>query len=276
MNDAGPSVRMSGLATRARAYPWYALGIILSLVIWEVMARVLGPFRLPPLTLVANQFFPLLTESKILRFQGGGEQGYTPHLLHTVGYTLTASGIGVVIGTSFGLAMARFPLLRALTVVPVELLRTIPPLAAIPFILIWIGPGNSAQLLMVSYYVGVMMVVSTITAAANIEPILPTYAATLGASETRIFCTVILPAMIPALVGGMRVAVGIAWGVQIVAELMGGQYGMGRVFSSMISFQALDAIVVGILWIALAAAIVDLVLLSVIRRITRWMPTPHA
>lgn len=82
--------------------------------------------------------------------------------------------------------------------------------------------------------------------------------------------------MIPALVGGMRVAVGIAWGVQIVAELMGGQYGMGRVFSSMISFQALDAIVVGILWIALAAAIVDLVLLSVIRRITRWMPTPQA
>jgi ABC-type nitrate/sulfonate/bicarbonate transport system permease component len=273
MSGAGPSYRMSGLATRARAYPWYALGIFLSLVVWEMAARALGPYRLPSLTLVAAQFFPLLTESNTLRFQGGGEQGYWPHLLHTIGYTLTASGIGVVLGSVFGLAMARFPLFRALTEIPVALLRTIPPLAAIPFILIWIGPGNPAQLLMVSYYVGVMMIVTTITAAANVEPILPTYAATLGASETRIFRSVILPAMIPALVGGVRVAVGIAWGVQIVAELMGGQYGMGRVFSAMISFQALDAIVVGILWIALAAAIVDLVLLSVIRRVTRWVPT---
>ena len=258
----------------ARAYPWYALGIALALLVWEFAAYALGPYRLPSLESVARQFFPLLTASKPLSFQGGGDQGYWPHLLHTIGFTLAGSALGGIAGVAFALAMARFTIFRAITEVPIELLRTIPPLAAIPFILIWIGPGNPAQILMVGYYVFVMMVVTTLNAATNVEPILPTFAATLGASGNRIFRTVILPAMTPAVVGGVRVAVGIAWGVQIVAELMGGKYGMGRVFSAMISFQALDAIIVGIVWVSLAAAIVDAVLVLSIRRITRWAPTP--
>ena len=126
---------------------------------------------------------------------------------------------------------------------------------------------------MVSYYVFVMMVVTTLNAAANVEPILPTFAATLGGSQNRVFRTVILPAMIPTIVGGVRVAIGIAWSVQVVAELMGGRFGMGRVFAAMVSFQALDAIVVGIAWLALSAAVVDFFLILLTRRLTRWMPS---
>lgn len=80
------------------------------------------------------------------------------------------------------------------------------------------------------------------------------------------------PAMLPAIIGGFRVAVGIAWSVQVVAELMGGRLGMGRVFNAMISFQALDAIVVGIVWLAVSAALFDAILLRVARHLTRWMP----
>jgi len=83
---------------------------------------------------------------------------------------------------------------------------------------------------------------------------------------------VILPAILPAIAGGVRVAVGIAWGVQVVAELMGGRQGMGQVFSMMISFQALDVIIVGIFWVTTAAVVVDTVLVWGIRRLTRWVP----
>ncbi|MEQ8964972.1 MAG: ABC transporter permease subunit [Azospirillaceae bacterium] len=246
--------------------------MIVALLVWEGAAMALGPYRLPSLEVVGGKLFPLLTESQVLSFQGGGANGYWPHLFHTIGFTLTASAIGIVCGVGFGLLMARSRWFRAITEVPVELLRTIPPLAAIPFILIWIGPGDFAQILMVSYYVFVMMIVTTLNAAANVNPILPTFAGTLGASENRVFRTVILPAMTPTIAGGVRVAIGVAWGVQIVAELLGGRLGMGRVFSAMISFQALDAIIVGIIWISLAAAVVDLVLVQGIRRLTRWTP----
>jgi ABC-type nitrate/sulfonate/bicarbonate transport system permease component len=214
-----------------------------------------------------------LTANAALSFQGAGDNGYLPHLVHTILYTLTGGTLGVAAGVVLGLFMARFQLLRSITELPIELLRTIPPLAAIPFVLIWIGPGNTSQLLMVSYYMFVMMVVTTLNAAANVEPILPTFAATLGANQTRIFSTVIVPAMMPTIVGGIRVAIGIAWSVQIVAELMGGRFGMGRAFAAMISFQALDAIVVGIAWLSLCAVAFDFILVIIIRRVTRWIPS---
>jgi ABC-type nitrate/sulfonate/bicarbonate transport system permease component len=273
-------IRSKGLAaraieSRAKAWPWYALGILAAAGIWQWTADFLGPYRLPSLQQVGTQFFPLLTSSRTLSFQGGGNNGYLPHLLHTISFTVLGSAIGVAAGVGIGLAMARAPLLRGIAEIPIELLRTIPPLAAVPFILIWIGAGNSAELLMVGYYVFVMMVVTTLNAASNVDPLLPTYAATMGAKPNRIFRNVIFPAMTPTIIGGVRVAVGIAWSVQVVAELMGGGLGMGRVFSAMISFQALDAIVVGILWLALAAAALDLLLVLAARRLTRWTPSSN-
>ena len=261
------------LGIRSGAYIWYALGILIAFAVWEAAASALGQYRLPSSALIAPKFFVLLTESQALSFQGGGDDGYWPHLLHTIVFTIGASAIGVVTGVLFALAVARSAAIRAIAEVPIELLRTIPPLAAIPFILVWVGPGNVAQVMMVGYYIFVMIVITTLNAVSNINPVLPTFAATLGASRNRIFLTVILPALVPAIVGGLRVAVGIAWGVQIVAELMGGKFGMGRVFSAMISFQALDAIIVGIIWISLVAALVDLALVLLLRRITRWAPT---
>ena len=252
---------------------WGLLGAVLAAAVWQAAAARLGPYRLPPLETIAPQVFPLLRESQLLEFQGGGSNGLVPHLRHTILFTLAGSAIGVVLGVATGLAMARWRVFRAIVDLPIEVLRTIPPLAAIPFFLIWIGTTPVGQLIMVAFYTFVMLVVTTLNAAANVDPIYPRFAATLGADPNRIFRTVVLPAMVPAIAGGVRVAVGIGLGVQVVAELMGGRQGMGQVFSMMISFQALDVIIVGILWIALAAVAIDLMLVWSIRRLTRWTPT---
>jgi ABC-type nitrate/sulfonate/bicarbonate transport system permease component len=92
----------------------------------------------------ARIFFPLLTSSPTLAFQGGGNGGFLPHLLHTITFTLLGSGLGVALGVSTGLAMVRSSFLRAAAELPIEPLRTIPPLAALPFILIWRGSGDPA------------------------------------------------------------------------------------------------------------------------------------
>jgi len=126
---------------------------------------------------------------------------------------------------------------------------------------------------MVAFYTFVMLVVTTLNAAVNVDPIYLRFAATLGADPNQIFRTVVLPAKLPAIAGGVRVAVAIALGVQVVAELMAGRQGMGQVFSMMISFQPLDVIIVGILWIAVAAVAIDLALVWSIRRLTCWTPT---
>ena len=252
---------------------WGLLGVVLAAAVWQTAAARLGPYRLPPLETILPQVFPLLRESTLLEFQGGGSEGLWPHLRHTILFTLAGSAVGVTAGIVTGLAMARWGRFRTATELPIEVLRTIPPLAAIPFFLIWIGTTPLGQLMMVGFYTFVMLVVTTLNAAANVDPIYPRFAATLGADQNRIFRTVLFPAMVPTIAGGIRVAVGVALGVQVVAELMGGRQGMGQVFSMMISFQALDVIIVGIFWVAVAAVIIDLVLVWCIRRLTRWTPT---
>jgi ABC-type nitrate/sulfonate/bicarbonate transport system permease component len=256
-------------------YVWRVIGVLCAVAAWQVAAAQLGPYRLPSLGTVLPQVFPLLRESNLLAFQGGGSDGIGPHLRHSILFTLLGSAIGITAGIVTGLAMARWQTVRGLAELPIELLRTIPPLAAIPFILIWMGTSQFGQLLMVGFYAFVMLVVTTLNAAANVDPIYARFAATLGAGHNHIFRTVIWPAMVPMIAGGVRVAVGVAWGVQIVAELLGGKQGMGQVFRMMISFQALDVIVVGIFWITAAAVVTDRLLVLVIRRLTRWTPSLH-
>ena len=252
---------------------WGVLGLALAAAVWQAAAAYLGPYRLPTLQTILPQIIPLLSESTLLEFQGGGSDGLWPHLRHTILFTLAGSILGATAGVATGLAMARWRTFRGFAELPIELLRTIPPLAAIPFILIWIGTTPLGQLLMVAFYAFAIMVVTTLNAAENLDPIYARFAATLGASRNHIYRTVVLPAMLPTIAGGLRVTIGIAWGVQVVAELMGGRQGMGQVFSMMISFQALDVIIVGILWVTVSAVIVDTLLVLLIRRLTRWAPT---
>jgi ABC-type nitrate/sulfonate/bicarbonate transport system permease component len=136
----------------------------------------------------------------------------------------------------------------------------------------WFGPTQTAQLTMMAFYCFFMLLINTVSAIANVNPVYVNYASTLGASKAQVYRTIILPAIIPELVGGIRVAIGVSWGIQIVTELMGAQQGMGQVFSMAMPMQALDLIIAGILWITLLAATTDLLFVWVARGVTRWVP----
>jgi ABC-type nitrate/sulfonate/bicarbonate transport system permease component len=67
------------------------------------------------------------------------------------------------------------------------------------------------------------------------------------------------------------VGIGVSRGIQIVTELMGAQQGMGQVFSMALPMQALNLVIVGILWITILAATMDLIFVCATRIITRWV-----
>jgi ABC-type nitrate/sulfonate/bicarbonate transport system permease component len=250
----------------------WTCGILLALAVWTVLAHRLGQFKLPAPETIMRAMFIELTQSQILEVQGGGSNGIWPHLLYTFERTLVGSVIGVTLGVFFGLLIGYSRGLRLLLEAPIETMRTVPPLAAIPFFLMWFGPTQTAQLTMMAFYCFFMLLINTVSAIANVNPVYVNYASTLGASKAQVYRTIILPAIIPELVGGIRVAIGVSWGIQIVTELMGAQQGMGQVFSMAMPMQALDLIIAGILWITLLAATTDLLFVWVARGVTRWVP----
>lgn len=249
-----------------------AVGVVGALLIWQMISAAVGPYKLPSPTSLWPAIFNYLFAQPLLVAQGLGSSGLWPHLVYTTLVALSATVVGTAVGLVIAIASLRLPRLGVLLQTWTGVLRAIPPIAAIPFALLWFGPTLAAQMIIVVLYVAGMATVSALQAAKNVDPIFARSAGTLGASSNRILWTVTLPSIVPTLVGGVRVAFGVAVGIEVVAEYLGSSIGIGQVFSRMVPYQALGVIIVGILWITLLVFLIDKLFLVAARRLTKWVP----
>jgi ABC-type nitrate/sulfonate/bicarbonate transport system permease component len=222
------------------------------------------------------EFATILRYSPFIDAGGAGTNGLLPHLLYSIRLTLFAGTVGIAMGILTGLLMGWSRRLHLLLEPPIEAVRTVPPLAAIPFFLAWFGPGAFTQFSIIVFYSSLRLVIYTIEAIRNIPSVHQEYAATLGANRWQVYRTVVLPGIVPELVGGMRVVVAMLWGIDVVAELMGAEFGVGRVLGVLAPMLAASTIVATILWIGLVAVTVDIFFMMLARRLTRWMPASSA
>lgn len=264
---------MNAIQSLIRRFGLQIAGIALFLLLIEILSFAMGANKIPRLETLASVFFEYLYECRKLRIQGGGSDGIGPHLFYTVTRTLLGAAVGLTAGVALGLGISRNAKVRAFSKYLVSGLRIVPPLVVIPFFLMWFGPTMLAQFIMIVFYCASMMIVTTTTAVSNVDAVYVNYGYTLGADKARIFNTIILPMIVPELIGGLRVALGASWGIQVVTELMGSRLGMGQVFMMMISMQAIDIIIVGILWIAFFAVAVDALIQRAAGFVTSWTDT---
>jgi NitT/TauT family transport system permease protein len=96
------------------------------------------------------------------------------------------------------------------------------------------------------------------------------YAATLGATGRQRFLSVRLPGALPEIFGGLRIACGAAWGLAAVTEMLGGQYGCGRVLVALRSVYDLTGIMAVVLLLSAMAIALDQVLLILRPIILQW------
>ena len=248
------------------------IGVLLIIAFWFLLSSILGVYKIPSPLKIFPEFFNILFSSTRIKMQGGGSHGIGIHLLYTIEMTLAGSFIGIILGIGSGVIFGMIDKLKKLSETPIEALRTIPPLAVTPFFIMWFGPNMVAQLVILIFYSFTMLVINTLTAINNLNPIYTNFAYTLGANKRQINRTVVIPGVIPEVVGGIRVVLGVSWGIQIVSELMGSPKGLGQIFSMCISIQALDIIIIGIIWIAIIAYIFDLIFVNLIKILIKWMP----
>jgi ABC-type nitrate/sulfonate/bicarbonate transport system permease component len=247
-------------------------GAAVLIAFWWFMTLFLEPVRLPSPWVVLRQFINSPFNYPQVAMLGGGNRGFGPHLWYTLRTYLIGTSLGIALGVVAGILVAWSPVVDRLLTFPVDILRTVPSLAALPFLLIWFGPGSGSQAALVILYTLPMILVSTVYAIRNVSPIFGKYASTLGASRSAIFRTVMLPAMLPELMGGIRVALAVSWGLVVVAEFMGSPYGVGKLLMLFIPLLHTPGIFVGIIWILIFATITDLVFVLLSRPLLRWIP----
>ena len=182
-----------------------------------------------------------------------------------VGFTL-----GALLGVGLGLQMAYnrkvFHFFNPL----VESIRPVPVIAMIPFFLMWFGINEPGKLLLITLGVFAIVVVSTLEAVRNVPPIFLRAGETLGASKYQLFRTIIIPAVIPELIGPLRVAAALSYTLVVAGEFMGAQSGLGfRIMEARRLFNP-DVILVGVVIITGLSAVTDTLIRRVTGYITRW------
>jgi ABC-type nitrate/sulfonate/bicarbonate transport system permease component len=157
------------------------------------------------------------------------------------------------------------------------LVRSVPPLALITYIMLWLGHSEAHRLIPIVYAVAVTAVIPTYHGVRDVAAKYVEAARSLGARGRLLLTRVTLPAAGPAVLGGLRYSVAIAWMTAVGAEMLMANNGMGNLlvggglWSSRLQTRSDPAvIIVGILALAAAGWAMDAAVKTVNAKLTRW------
>ena len=94
--------------------------------------------------------------------------------------------------------------------------------------LLWFGVVPFTQVLLVTLYSAVMMILFSQRAAQNINPVYERWAMTFGAGSVFRIRHILIPGIVPEIIGGLRITLASAWGLEVFAEILGAPGGLGR------------------------------------------------
>ncbi|SRR6266568_4210570 len=249
------------------------------LVFWEWLSRAgkVSPQILPPPSQVARRwvaylsplepFDPAAGESRLLWLISGelprDAVGSLKRVL--VGFII-GGGLALPLGLLMGAKDWIYQLFDPL----VQILRPIPPIAYIPLSILWFGLGDPPAYFLISLGAFFPVLMNTIAGVRSVDAIYIRAARNLGAGEEVLFRRVILPAATPYILTGVRVGVGVAFIVVIVAEMIAVNSGLGYRILEAREFLWSDKIIAGMLTIGLAGLGIDLGMNGLNRRLLRW------
>lgn len=264
------TARRFSISSRARQVILASLGVGLVLVVWSLAAAATEPVRIPSPILVFYAIRENLFEIRALEFASFGSGGIIQNLTYTAVNVLIGVGAGAVAGFAIGLLIGRVRVIRDLLEPPLLFVGTVPVLVLLPFLSLWFGTGRLATNGMVIFYTMVTVAVVTQQATTNISNYYDNYALSLGASSTRVLLQVIRPAVIPEVLGAVRVALAFGWGFQAIAEVLGGQIGAGRVIRVYAQYAATAEILSIVFCVGVLAVVIDGIVAGVGRWVVRW------
>jgi ABC-type nitrate/sulfonate/bicarbonate transport system permease component len=272
--SGAPAVRLSRLKIVLAALdPLRVAGMVLFVVVWQVLTLGLPAIILPTPLGVVKRLLSDFLSAPALSYYGVSEANLYGNLIYTTENVAIAVTIGSAIGILAGLLSARFGLIRAIIDPVMMTAGTVPILVAAPFLLIWFGVGRASAVCLVIFYVAVILYVFAQRAATNLDPVYEESARTLGATPRRMVRDILIPATVPEILGGLRIALAGAWGLEAVAELLGSQSGIGKVLEVLAGATDPQGIMATLLMLGLTAIIVDALAAFAVARTTKWNAT---
>lgn len=175
--------------------------------------------------------------------------------------------LAVLVGVPFGLLLGWFrPAYQAFNPL-IQVLRPISPIAWIPLAILWFGVSDAAPIFLIFLASVFPITVSATAAVRNLQPVYLRAARNFGLGRVTLFQRVILPAALPQILTGVRIALGVAWLVVVAAEMIAVNSGLGYlIIDARNAGKRYDLVVAGMVIIGLLGLALDLL----VRRLERF------
>jgi taurine transport system permease protein len=244
---------------------WLSLMTVIALfALWQVATSAgwVKPLFLPSPEAVWQQFIEVSQE-------GFADATLLTHIGWSALRVFGAFVLALLTAVPIGIMMGVNRVARGIFDPIVEFYRPLPPLAYLPLVVIWMGIGEGSKVLLIYLAMFAPLALSARAGVRSvaIEQIHAAYS--MGASRLQVLVHVIMPAALPEILTGMRIAIGFGWTTLVAAEMVAATAGLGFMVLSASKFMATDVVMMGILVIGFMALLFDLAMRWLERR---WVP----
>ncbi len=263
---------MINLKNITRKIGGFVLGLIpifLFFVLWQIGATHIPKGVLPTPLKVFEQMYKEFTRTKPAMNMGSMTLlGHTAQSLSRIarGFLLAGS-IGIVFGFLLGTYFRR---LEKLFLPFFRVCEKLNPFAIIPIFMILFGIGDTQKIAIVFWASFWPILFNTQEGAKNIDPQLTRAARSIGASKAQLFFKVILPATVPSLFTGLKLAIRVAFFMIIASEVVGSTSGLGWYYGQAGNVYKLPLVYGSILFITVMAIIINAVFSRLEQHFMKW------
>ncbi|MNE20725.1 putative aliphatic sulfonates transport permease protein SsuC [compost metagenome] len=216
------------------------------LTLWQIGASLYGPEVIPGPVDTARAARELLQDGSLVQYIG-----------ISFYRVLTGWALGSLIAIPIGILIGKVELIRSFAEPLLNFIRFIPPIAFITLFLVWFGIGEQSKIALILYATLFIVIMNTLTGVLSVEEDKIRAARSMGSSEWQIVIHVIVPATMPYIFTGVRLAMGTSFMAIVGAEMIASNEGVGYLIWNSRLFFRTDWIFVGLISLGLMGFITD-------------------
>jgi NitT/TauT family transport system permease protein len=246
--------------TRISTTLWRYAPVLLLAALWEAVTQA---------HLVSEYALPTLSDT-LVAFVTLSADDLWYHTMLSVARGASGLGAALVIGTTAGILMAWYKPVRILVKPFIQCFYPMPKSALIPLTIMWIGLGDTSKITLI--FIGCLLpiVVSAFNAARGVENVLIWSARGMGATEREVLWEVVVPAALPEILNGYRVALALCFILVVAGELIIANNGIGYLINFLGEGGDYGGMFAGVITISAVGFAADRLYLMSMRRILVW------
>lgn len=238
-----------------------SLAIVVLLLLWEIAPRagLVDRTFLPPFSEVADAWWGLAADGQL-----------ADNARASLARSFSGFGIAVAVAVPLGLLIGWYRPIADLLGPLLEVFRNTAALALLPVFVLLLGIGETSKISIVVYSCTWPILLNTISAVRHVDPTLLKLAKSMDLSAPRLFQKVILPASVPVMFTGIRLAGAVSILVLVAAEMIGAKAGLGYLINASQYNFAIPQMYAGIITISAIGVAFNQFLVTVERRLSSW------